>query len=141
VPLYREPRLVALPDGHRLAGSSSLTMEQLADERRLMFKDPVPGATTGARLRSFEEKLEHVAAGHGVILLPLTATRFYRRPDVVYRPVLDAEPAEVWLATDPARHSKAVQAFAELARAAASPAGAERIAAQAGAPKAPVAVV
>jgi hypothetical protein len=54
--------------------------------------------------------------------------------------VVDAEPAEVWLATDRARRSKTVQTFVELAREAAPPLGAQRIAAGARAPAAPLAV-
>ena len=51
-----------------------------------------------APLRTVEEKLEHVAAGRGIIVLPLSATLYYSRPDIVYVPVLDAEPDEVLLA-------------------------------------------
>jgi DNA-binding transcriptional LysR family regulator len=116
-PLFREPMLVALPLGHPLAQRDTLTEAEIADERHLRLFDPVPerGVTTGARLRSFEEKLEHVAAGNGIILLPRTATQAFRRPDVVFRPVPDAPPGEVVLAVDASRRSPLVRSFAELA--------------------------
>jgi hypothetical protein len=67
-------------------------------------------------LRSVEEKLERVAAGRGMILLPLSATRVYTRPDIVY----DAEPDEVLLAYE--HTTDAITAFADAARSVA-PAG------------------
>jgi DNA-binding transcriptional LysR family regulator len=113
-PLFSEPRLVALPSSHPLAAADELTEAELADQRYLHFLDPAPGVR-GGRLRSFEEKLEHVAAGNGIILLPESATRHFRRPDVVYRPVLDAEPAEVLLAVDASRRSELVRSFTTIA--------------------------
>jgi DNA-binding transcriptional LysR family regulator len=116
-PLFTEPRLVALPSDHPLAAHDELTEASLAGERYLRLFDPVPapGVTASARLRSFEEKLEHVAAGNGIILLPESATQHFRRPDVVYRPVPDAEPAEVLLAVDASRRSELVRAFTTIA--------------------------
>jgi len=70
-------------------------------------------------LRSVEEKLEYVAAGRGIIVLPLSATRYYTRPDVVYVPVPDAEPDEVLLASEAGRRSRLVADFTAAARAAA----------------------
>jgi DNA-binding transcriptional LysR family regulator len=116
-PLFREPMLVALPVGHPLADRETLSEAELAGERHLRLFEPVPerGVTTGARLRSFEEKLEHVAAGNGIILLPQTATQAFSRPDVVFRPVPDAPPAEVFLAVAAGRRSPLVRSFVELA--------------------------
>jgi DNA-binding transcriptional LysR family regulator len=111
IPLYTEPRLVALPDDHPLAAAPSLTERDLDGEPHLRYLQPAAGSTP---LRSVEEKLEHVAAGRGVILLPQSATRYYSRPDVVYVPVTDAEPDEVLLAYE--RRTTLVAAFARAAR-------------------------
>jgi DNA-binding transcriptional LysR family regulator len=67
-------------------------------------------------LRSVEEKLEHVAAGHGIIVLPLSATQYYGRPDIVYVPVVDAELDQVYLACEAARRSKLIADFIRLAK-------------------------
>jgi DNA-binding transcriptional LysR family regulator len=116
VPLYQEPRLAALRRDHPLADATELFEADLAEERHLRYLEPpAPGATP---IRSVEEKLEHVAAGLGIILLPLSATQHYTRPDVVYIPVLDAEPDQLWLAVVDGRDSYPVKDFVVAAKAA-----------------------
>jgi DNA-binding transcriptional LysR family regulator len=114
IPLFSEPRLVALPAEHPLAAAPALKSADLDGEPHLRYRDPAPAS--GAPLRSVEEKLEHVAAGHGVIVLPRSATEYYTRPDIVYVPVEDAEPDQVWLAHEATRRSKLIGAFVEAAR-------------------------
>jgi DNA-binding transcriptional LysR family regulator len=118
IPLFAESRLAALPAGHRLAQRSCLSTVDLADEPQLRYLQaaPVPGLSGPQRpLRSVEEKLEHVAAGHGIIVLPLSATQYYGRPDIVYVPVVDAEPDQVYLACEAARRSKLIADFIRVA--------------------------
>jgi DNA-binding transcriptional LysR family regulator len=67
-------------------------------------------------LRGVEEKLEHVAAGHGIIVLPLSATQYYSRTDVVYVPVVDAELDQVYLACEATRRSKLISGFVQVAQ-------------------------
>jgi DNA-binding transcriptional LysR family regulator len=120
-PLYTERRLAALPADHDLAGRESLTMADIATEHHLRYLEPVKtGATRTTMLRGVEEKLEYVASGHGIIVLPLSATRHYTRPDIVYVPVTDAEPDEVLLASEASRRSRLVAAFVVAARRAAT---------------------
>jgi DNA-binding transcriptional LysR family regulator len=116
VALLSEPRLAALPAGHPLAAAAELTEADLAGERRLRYLESPADGSTGPRLRSVEEKLEHVAAGSGIILLPRSATRYYTRPDVVYVPVSDAEPDRIWLATESARRSRTINRFIAAAQ-------------------------
>lgn len=116
IPLYTEPRLVALPEDHRLARRRTLRMADLEGDRHLRYLEPISvDGTRTTLLRGVEEKLEYVAAGHGIILLPRSATQHYSRPDVVYVPVVDAEPDEVLLATEARRRSKLITAFADAA--------------------------
>jgi DNA-binding transcriptional LysR family regulator len=63
-----------------------------------------------------EEKLETVALGHGLALVPATAAAYYQRPDILYRPVTGAQPYQVALATtaDTAQRPEA-QAFVKTA--------------------------
>ena len=65
--------------------------------------------------RSVEEKLEHVAAGRGIIFLPLSVATFYTRPDITYLEVLDIAPNHVSLAWAATRRSRLIQDFAAIA--------------------------
>jgi hypothetical protein len=71
------------------------------------------GATP--RLRTVEEKLEHVARGSGVVVLPASTAAFYTRPDVTYVPVDDISPSQVCLAWDDRRRSPLIPEFVAIA--------------------------
>jgi DNA-binding transcriptional LysR family regulator len=126
-PLLAEPRVAVLPADHRLAGKGTLTIADLADEHLLQDPDAVPewrDIATEMRTRSrrgtpvfrtVEEKLEHVAAGLGIVLLPLSTAVFYTRPGVAYSHVSDIPPNQVCLAWDATRCSRLIQDFAAMA--------------------------
>lgn len=128
-PLLAEPRVAVLPAGHRLAGKGAIGIADLADEHLLQHPDVVPewrdiASASHARgrralplMRTVEEKLEHVAAGHGVVVLPLSVASFYTRPDIVHVTVDGIGPNQVCLAWDSARRSPLVQEFAAIAMA------------------------
>ena len=125
--LLAEPRVVVLPAGHRLAGKDTITIADLASEHLLQDPDAVPewrdiAAEMRTRhrrsvpvFRTVEEKLEHVAAGHGIIVLPLSTAAFYTRPGVRYSHVSDIGPSRVCLAWDAARRSPLLREFAAIA--------------------------
>jgi DNA-binding transcriptional LysR family regulator len=124
--LLAEPRVAMLPAGHRLAGKDTITIADLADEHLLQDPGAVPewrDIATEMRtrrrsapvFRTVEEKLEHVAAGHGIVLLPLSTAVFYTRPDVTYSHVSDIPPNQVCLAWDATRRSRLIQDFAAIA--------------------------
>lgn len=126
-PLYDEPRVVALPADHRLAGKETVAISDLAEEHLLQHPDAVPEwrdiaveLREGRRralpgIHSVEEKLEHVAAGNGISVIPLSTAGFYTRPDVVCVPVDDIPPNQVCLAWVANRRSRLIYEFAELA--------------------------
>jgi DNA-binding transcriptional LysR family regulator len=127
-PLLSEPRVVVLPAEHRLAGKPQISITDLADEHLLQDPDAVPEwrdiATelreAGRRqvipyYRSVEEKLEHVAAGHGVIVLPLSTAAFYTRADVTPVDIEDIAPNQVSLAWDSSRQSPLIGEFVAIA--------------------------
>jgi DNA-binding transcriptional LysR family regulator len=129
VPLFSEPRLAALPAGHRLAGKEVVSISDLGDEHLLQDPDAVPewrdiapemrtrnGRRPVPAMRTVEEKLEHVATGHGIVILPRSTATFYRRPDVVCIPVEDIGLNQVSLAWDASRRSPLIYEFADLAR-------------------------
>jgi DNA-binding transcriptional LysR family regulator len=104
-PLFDDPEVVALPAAHRLTGRDSVSLADLASEPMLRY-DTAPeheaGRPSGKRgIRTMEEKLEAVALGHGLALVPATAAAYYQRPDIAYRPVTGAPPYQVALATTP----------------------------------------
>ncbi|MEV5386573.1 LysR substrate-binding domain-containing protein [Streptomyces sp. NPDC052721] len=126
-PLFREPRVVMLPAGHRLADRASVTVGDLASEHLLQDPDAVPEWRDVAlelrerrrpevpAIHQVEEKLELVASGAGICVLPLSTASFYTRPDVIPLPVEDIGPNEVALAWVASRRSPLVHDFAEAA--------------------------
>jgi len=132
LPLFTEPRVVALPDGHPLIRKASVTVADLAPLDLLQDPDAVPewrdaaaearpGALSLEReglpvVRTVEEKLEHVAAGRGIVILPESTATFYTRPDIVYRPIDGLPDSEVALACEARRTSPAIEAVREIAR-------------------------
>ncbi|MFI5975575.1 LysR family transcriptional regulator [Streptomyces sp. NPDC051452] len=118
--LYGEPRVAMLPEDHRLAGKSELTLADLDGETWLRYSDPRPGDLP---IRTIEEKFECVAAGTGITLVPRSVALQYSRPDISYVPVVDAAPDEVLLAWAAGRRSPLITAFAEAAAAVGPPEG------------------
>jgi DNA-binding transcriptional LysR family regulator len=127
-PLLTEPRVVVLPGGHPLAGKDAVGVADLAGEHLLQDPDSVPewrdiatelrrpgGRPPEPVFHAVEEKLEHVAAGHGIVILPLSVTTFYTRPDVTHVPVADLPPNQVCLAWDGTRRSRLINEFAAIA--------------------------
>jgi DNA-binding transcriptional LysR family regulator len=120
VPLFDDPELVALPLGHRLAGQQSVTLGELAEEPMLR-SETAPAHHAGKRadvsgVRTIEEKLEAVALGRGLALVPASAATYYRRPDILYRPVADAPSYKVALATALGRaRRREIEAFVRIA--------------------------
>jgi DNA-binding transcriptional LysR family regulator len=119
VPLYTEPRVVALPAGHPLTAQAIVRMADLSAYTLLQDPLAVPEWRATAAVpppaRTVEEKLELVAGERGIVILPESTALFYTRPDVVHRPVTDLAPNEVALAYDATRESELLTATAEIA--------------------------
>ncbi|WP_440067605.1 LysR family transcriptional regulator [Streptosporangium sp. OZ121] len=128
--LYNEPFTVALPADHPLAGKTSLSIDDIADEPVLHYADaeadpawnafwridPRPDGTrprSGPVVHDIEEIVEYVRAGRGVAFLPPAITSLFPRPRVTYVPVADAPLGGVVLAWDSTRHSPLIAALAE----------------------------
>jgi DNA-binding transcriptional LysR family regulator len=128
-PLLAEPRAVMLPLGHPLAGKDTIHITDLADEHLLQDPDVVPewrnvatemraGRRGGApAFRTVEEKLEHVASGHGIVVLPMSTAVFYTRPDITYAHVTGIADNQVLLAWEAGRPSPLIRDFASIAAA------------------------
>ncbi|SDD37216.1 LysR family transcriptional regulator [Glycomyces harbinensis] len=111
--LLTEPRCVAMAVGHRLAARDSLRFEDLLDEPFVAapnatgaFRDHWIEADArgdrpvrvGAVTEHPDDWLSAIANGDGIALAPLSASRYYARPDVVYREVAGVGPSTVALA-------------------------------------------
>ncbi|MBO1754955.1 LysR family transcriptional regulator [Allobranchiibius sp. CTAmp26] len=89
VTIGSEPKVACLPVTHPLARRRSLTLAELEGERIL--------DAHARRTSSAEEKFELIASGDGIAVVPLSVARSYLRPDLVHRPVTDAEDVETCL--------------------------------------------
>ena len=103
-----EPRGVVLARNHPLAGAPGYRLPELADEHLLQSPGAVPewaGVATemlqGSRQSGpddrlgVEEKLENVARGRGIAILPASVIVSYLRRDVWHEPILDIPPNRV----------------------------------------------
>jgi DNA-binding transcriptional LysR family regulator len=105
--LGSEPLVACMPAGHPLAARRRITEADLLDEPLL---DPKL-----RRMNSIEEKIELVAAGEGLSILPRSVARYYSRPDVVHRTIGDARPHELYLAIAEDRKQPHVLDFLDVA--------------------------
>ena len=113
-PLWTESRMVLLPTDHRLAGRSTVQLADLAEEPMVRHDGPVAVSwdaehnidprpdgrpvPRGPIVRTLEEKLEYVASGVALTILPSSASTLFERDDLVVVPVADAPPVTVALA-------------------------------------------
>jgi DNA-binding transcriptional LysR family regulator len=131
--LATEPQAVVLPAGHALAGKDTVSLGDLADEHLLQHPDMVPEwRDAAAEMRgrrqlppprfthTVEEKLEQVAMGRGIVVLPESTARLYARPGVCHARISDIAPAETCIAWSSSRRSPLIAEFARLAAASAS---------------------
>jgi DNA-binding transcriptional LysR family regulator len=128
VPLFLDPRVVMLPASHGLATRPDVELADLAEMHLVQDPAAVPEWAAVAKemrrrtrsekaaSRTVEEKLELVAVGQGIAILPLSTAEFYRRPDVEFRPVRDLPPSQVALAWERTRSSALISDFASAAR-------------------------
>lgn len=144
-PLFEEPRLAVLAASHPLAGADRLEVDDLARYDLLQSPEAVPewrdarqrlglppGRTTG-HPREVEVKLERVAAGPGIAVLPASTARFYRRPDVVVRAVDGLGPSEVAVAWIGRREEALLRSAIETAHAVSASLTTEQVLDEAGA--------
>ncbi|MEU1879053.1 LysR family transcriptional regulator [Streptosporangium sp. NPDC020072] len=103
-PLYEEPRMLVVPRGHPLADRASVTAEELAEEETAPCAFETADWTSyrilGAGvppIESYEDKLELVAGGRAIAVLPVGDRRSSLRPDLVTVPIEGAPPSQVVL--------------------------------------------
>jgi DNA-binding transcriptional LysR family regulator len=129
--LFTEPRVAALPASHASSGLRPLFLTDLAGDV-LQPAGYVPGWRgvtalpfpyghdqdgLAAASPTIEEKLELVAAGRGIVILPASATRYYSRPDVTYARVAGLPDTEVCLVVESRRRSAVLRELVRIAQA------------------------
>lgn len=101
--LYREVPVVVVPKDHLLTAADELVCADLVDEQYLLPLDDVlawpdrPGAQIDHRPETTADAVELVAAGLGVLVVPMSLARLHHRRDLTYRPLTDGPAAPVGL--------------------------------------------
>lgn len=109
-----DARAVLLAEGHRLAGSASVTVAELAEDPVVIvdafgspavqahrIADPRPDgrpAVRGPVVQTLEDCLAQVRRGHGVWFAPIAMAEWAVCPGVALVPVVDLEPVELAVA-------------------------------------------
>ncbi len=129
--LYDEPRVLAIPVDHRLAGRDFVTLDDIADEPMPRVRnsdpawsaywriDPRPDgrrAPDGPFIEALEDKFELIASGQAVAITPGVHVNSLR-PDITTVPLKGVDPCHVVLATRAGDRSRLVAAFRKLAEA------------------------
>jgi DNA-binding transcriptional LysR family regulator len=121
--LLTEPRWVALPVTHPLAARDRVSFHELRDEPFVaapaetgLWRDyhlataerQGRPARIGAVTDQPDAFLTVIANGDGIALVPESATRYYARPGITYRPVSGVSPSQVGVAWTPANDANPV---------------------------------
>ncbi|MFE0203565.1 LysR family substrate-binding domain-containing protein [Streptomyces sp. NPDC058985] len=123
IPLYTETTVVVIPKDHLVTAADEVTAEDLADEIVLHPLDDVlgweerpPGRPAFERPATTADAVELVAAGIGVLLMPLSLARLHHRKDLTYRTVTDAPQSGVALSWPQDAHTDRVEDFIGIVR-------------------------
>jgi DNA-binding transcriptional LysR family regulator len=96
IPLYREVPVVVVPVEHVITAYDEIDAAELADEYDVLREHPEI---------SVRQAIETVAAGTGIVIVPMSLARLHHRKDVAFRPVTGVEESPVglaWLREPPA---------------------------------------
>ncbi|AOW90287.1 LysR family transcriptional regulator [Streptomyces olivaceus] len=126
--LHEEPRALVVPLGHRLAGLSSVTLDDIADEPLPRMSDPDwnaywridprpdgRSAPDGPLIENIEDKIEHIAAGQAIAIVPAGEYLNRLRPGLTTVALKGVTPVHVVLATRADDRSRLVTTFRQLA--------------------------
>jgi DNA-binding transcriptional LysR family regulator len=127
IPLYREVPVVVVPKDHFVEAADEVRVADLADEHLLQDPDLVPEwrdlateVRDGTRFPvpsiPMKQAVETVAAGVGIVIVPLSVARLHHRKDVVHRPVVDVAQSQVGLAWSRDLDDERVETFIGVVR-------------------------
>lgn len=127
IPLYRETPVVVAPKDHYVEAADEVSVADLADEHLLQDPDLVPEwRDTATEVRNgtraelppitTKQAIETVAAGVGIVIVPMSVARLHHRRDVVHRPVVDVAESQVGLVWRRDLDDERVQTFIGIVR-------------------------
>ena len=127
IPLYDEQPVVVVSVEHPVAAYDRIDVTELADEHLLQDPDDVPGwrdlateVADGSRppvpAMTLGQAVETVAAGAGIVLLPMSLARLHHRRDVTHVRVTGVPTTRVGLAWRTDLQDDRVEAFVGVVR-------------------------
>jgi DNA-binding transcriptional LysR family regulator len=122
IPLYTEQTVVVVPRDHLVTAADEVAAEDLADDIVLHPLDDVlewetlPGRPALERPATTADAVELVAAGIGVLVVPLSLARLHHRKDLTHRPLVDAPESRVALAWPEEATTDLVEDFIGIVR-------------------------
>jgi DNA-binding transcriptional LysR family regulator len=129
--LYSEARVLLVPAAHRLAGKAAVTADDIAAEplvgctgmgvewttfwRLEPRSDGEPAAVGPTLAETYEDKLEAIADGTAIAIVPAGDQRYALRPDLVTVALEGIEPCQVVVAARAADPNPLVTEFVRSA--------------------------
>lgn len=123
IPLYTEQTVVVVPRDHLVTAADEVSPEDLSDDIVLHPLDDVldwerglPGRPALEQPATTADAVELVAAGVGVLVVPLSLARLHHRKDLTHRPLTDAPESQVALSWPEAATTDEVEDFIGIVR-------------------------
>lgn len=119
IPLYDEVPVAVVGAEHFITLVDEVTLDDLSDEQLVLPHES--GWTPDADQldwppMSVRDAVETVAAGTGVLIVPMSVARLHQRKDTTYRPVSDLPPTTIGLAWLVGNEDPRVQTFIGIVR-------------------------
>ena len=119
IPLYDEVPVAVVGAEHLITLVDEVSLDDLSDDQLVLPHES--GWTPDADQldwppMSVRDAVETVAAGTGVLIVPMSVARLHQRKDTTYRPVTDLPPTTVGLAWLVDNEDPRVQTFVGIVR-------------------------
>ncbi|NKZ91526.1 LysR family transcriptional regulator [Rhodococcus hoagii] len=122
IALYEEVPVVVVPKDHVFTAADEVDLADLAEELVLdpldtpLAWDALPGRPAQDRPATTGDAIELVAAGVGVVTVPMSLARLHHRKDLTYRPIAHGPASQVALSWVEDRTTDLVEEFIGIVR-------------------------